>query len=53
MTYHRTTGKGGTVDTGRDEPFPDHSKSTTRGHTAKPRRGKQKWPNRSKPRGKR
>lgn len=51
MTYHRTTGKGGTVNSSRDEPFPNYNKSTVGGNTAPTPKGKRVWPNKSVPSG--
>lgn len=53
MSFHRTTGKGGTVNSSRDAPLPNFNKSTTRGNTRPPRRGKRVWPNRSTAHGQR
>ena len=52
MTYHRTTGKGGTINSSRDEAFPNFNKSTVDGNKAPARKGKRVWPNRSVPNGK-
>ena len=52
MTYHRNSGKGGFVNTSRDPRPPSNgNKNTIAGSTSAPRRGKQVWPNRNKPRG--
>ena len=51
MTYHRTTGKGGTINSSRDEPFPNFNKPTVAGNKAPPRKGRRMAPNRSVPSG--
>ena len=51
MTYHRTTGKGGTVNRGRDNPYPNFNKSTVDGNKAPPRQGRRKPPNMRMPSG--
>lgn len=53
MTYHRTTGKGGTVNTSRDPVHPNYNKSTTQGHSAPRRKGRRVWPNARNPAGQR
>lgn len=51
MSYHRTTGKGGTVNTSRDPAHPNFSKSTTGGNSAPVPRDRRRWPNKNNPRG--
>ena len=50
MTYHRTTGKGGTVNRGRNPKLPNHNKNT--GATGGPRRVSTTVPKGSVARGK-
>ena len=42
MSYHRTTGKGGTVNSSRHPKLPNFNKSTSGGYTKKPSSGKVK-----------
>jgi hypothetical protein len=50
MTYHRTTGKGGTVNRGRDPKLPNFNKN--QGATGNPRHVKTTVPKGSVARGK-
>lgn len=49
MTYHRTTGKGGTIDRSRDQSYPGPGKSTKSGSTRRPSTGKRVAPNKKNP----
>jgi hypothetical protein len=53
MSYNRTSGKGGTVNSSRDPASPNFNKSTTEGASSPPRKGRRVWPNARNPAGQR